>query len=842
MSGYLMGNVIYGFYNFLQDIFKGVDFDWLFFIGIGLTLVFIIAGFIRMAFSFERKTTRCINKINRYLLQKPAITDDNLVEFHKMLQKMPRRIRDRWQLYILERDGLPSRYLTAEYCIRRPLSSSILIGIKQQTKLFAIVLSIISYVIGLGFSLAGSVSDATQLANVLDYIIIYPLITPLAIMLLCSLFSMIVSIRYNAYNAKLYNIFAVFVRNLNRAVATMPDSIDFEVLFTKQEIDEGIPILREYLEKENLEKQRLLEQSKYAAIAHSPYNFEDLGVDGEQLISRAVDESENFLMKKIGLQNEIQDFEKKLAQAQANMDEIEKEANRKLQTIKENLERLDKAISETTNRVEINYNRRQIKDEMEKRAAIEKDLKSLLAKEQVTINECNAEILKRKDLIEKDKDSVEVALKSEYNTFAVKVYDTLSEKINEENAEVAKDYQSQIVDLKAKMQNLEREIETKNALIAERDLFINTLQGNVNYGGENLSGNNPDANGIPAQDQSLVTAEQNYMTNENVQQQSQQVYYDENGNAIDYSQYYDENGNLVDYSQFYDENGNLIDYSKYYDENGNYIGPTQEEWNQMYAQGQVASENEQEQPLDEQAKQQAENTDNKQAESEEQKEPKNDEKEDLNEAEESAMIEEATLEALNSQEAEKTEQPEPKPQIEEKTEKEAKNTNEPTKPMAINAPENEAKEEKKPRKPRAKSRALDKRKPKSTSKPKTKKPATKKSGNKINVADESVNYAISNSKDDFEEIQKKIDEESEKIKQNKDELQDQIDKALNKIEKSSTENSREKSIKKIKELIEQLKEKAKQAKANGASKEEIKNINASVAELVEAITKFSTKK
>ena len=625
---------------------------------------------------------------------------------------------------------------------------------------------------------------------------------------------MIVNIRYNSYNAKLYNIFGVFVRNLNRAVATLPDSIDFEVLFTKQEIEEGIPILREYLEKENLEKQRLLEQSKYAAIAHSPYNFEDLGVDGEQLISRAVDESESFLMKKIGLQNEIQDFEKKLAQAQANMDEIEREANRKLQTIKENLERLDKAISETTNRVEINYNKRQIKDEMEKRAAIEKDLKSLLAKEQVTINECNAEILKRKDMIEKDKDSVEVALKSEYNTFAVKVYDTLSEKINEENAEVAKDYQSQIVDLKAKMQNLAREIEAKDALIAERDLFINTLQGNVNYGGENLDGNNQELNGVAPTEETQVTAEQNYMTNENVQQQQQQVYYDENGNAIDYSQYYDENGNLVDYSQFYDQNGNLIDYSQYYDENGNYIGPTQEEWNKMYAQNAEGQQQASEQPQ-EQA-QEVEQVEQTQPETVANVPEENNVESEQNNQEQAPQVEEQPV----AKEAEG------------KVESEASKENE------------EKPAEKKPRKPRAKSRALDKQKPKkATTTSKTKKPATKKkSTSKINVAKESVDYAISSSKDDFEEIQKKINEESEKIKQNKDELQDQIDKALNKMEKSNTENSREKSIKKIKDLIEQLKEKAKQAKANGASKAEIKNINTSVAELVEVITKFSNKK
>ena len=49
-------------------------------------------------------------------------------------------------------------------------------------------------------------------------------------------------------------------------------------------------------------------------------------------------------------------------------------------------------------------------------------------------------------------------------------------------------------------------------------------------------------------------------------------------------------------------------------------------------------------------------------------------------------------------------------------------------------------------------------------------------------------------------------------------------------------------IKHIKGLIDQLKEKAKQAKEQGASKDEIKNINASVAELLDAITKYSSKK
>lgn len=798
MSGFLLNDAVYSFFNFLESLFKGADFNWLFFIGIGIMAVLIVVGIVRMATSFERKTTRCINKINRYLLQNPSITEDNLVVFHRFLQKMPRRIRDRWQLYILERDGLPSRYLTAEYCIRRPLSSSALIGVRKQIRLSSILLSIVTFIFGLGYALAHKPDGTAMVGNILDYVIIYPLITPAIILLMASIFNMIVTFRYNYYNAKLYDIFAVFVRNLNRAVATLPDSIDYQVLFTQKEIDEGIPILREYLEKERLEEQRLLEQSKYAAISHSPYNFEELGVDGEQLISRAVTESESFLMKKIGLQNEIQEYEKKLAQAQLNMDEIEREANRKLQTIKENLERLEKAISETTNRVEINYNKRQVKDEMEKRAAIEKDLKSLLSKEQVTVNECNAEIEKRKELIEKDKDSVEKALKSEYNTFAVKVYDTLSDKINDENTEVVKDYQNQIVELKAKMQTLSREIEQKDALIAERDLYINTLQTNLGYAPENqtqLDGNNNELNGFVPQQQTNQDGSPNFMTEENATQN--QVYYDENGNAIDYSQYYDENGNLVDYSQFYDENGNLVDYSKYYDENGNYIGPTQDELN---------------------AKQEQNN-----------------------------QIDETTNGEVKAEnEEEKVEQPllalTPAPLIEQPAEQTAEKVEEinesSTKALQEQPKEVKPKTSQPKRKTTSKSKTTSKKSEKAQTAKKTTKPKTSKK--KINVADETVSYAIT--RDDFDEIQRRIEEENKKLKQTKDELQLEIDKAISKIEKSNSDSTKAKNIKHIKDLIEQLKEKAKQAKKDGASKDEIKNINASVAELVDAITKYSSKK
>ncbi len=803
MSGLFIGDAIYGFFEFLRSIFKNAELNYIFFAGIGLMALFIIIGLIRMSHSFERKTTKCIAKINRYLLQNPEINEDNLVAFHKLLQKMPSRIRDRWQLYILEREGLPSRYLTAEYCIRRPLASSSLIGVKQQIKMSSIVLAIITFVLSLGYSLSKVVSlgvTSQMIGDVLDYCVIYPLTTALTIILMATLFNMIVSMRYNYYNAKLYDNFGLFVRNLNRAVATLPDSIDYQVLFTQKEIDEGIPILREYLEKERLEEQRLLEQSKYAAISHSPYNFEDLGVDGEQLISRAVNESENFLMKKIGLQNEIQEYEKKLAQAQANMDEIEKEANRKLQTIKENLERLDKAISETTNRVEINYNKRQVKDEMEKRAAIEKDLKSLLAKEQVTVNECNAEIEKRKERIEKDKDSVETALKSEYNTFAVKVYDTLSDKIGEENMEVSKDYQNQIMDLKNKIQNLSREIEQKDALIAERDLYISTMQGGEPYQEQTqnyqapLDGNNNELNGYVPQQENTDAGSENFMTTENAQQNG--AYYDENGNLIDYSQ--KEEPANADMTQYYDENGNLVDYSQYYDANGNYIGPQME--NQENAQEQASEQEPENQP-----------------------EIQEEVKAEPAVVQEQEPLKETPKEELKENTEEKKDTP-----------KEKKSKPKTARKMTKASPKAENQVATKKAKTQKKEPAKS-----ANEKPKSTKTTKKK---KINVADESVDYAVT--RDDFAEIQKRIDEESQRLQKTKDELQIEINKALSKIEKGNgaAASTKAKNIKHIKDLIEQLKEKAKQAKIDGASKDEIKNINASVAELVDAITKYSSKK
>ena len=918
-----------GMFGLFQTAMEAVTVDLLMFIALGALVLTIIIGALRVVFSYESVAMRKIRRINKYLVKNPVVTDGNLVEFHRQMKKLPRRIRDRWQLFMLEREGSPSRYLTTEYCVKRPLYNSTTINILKQTKFAIILIAILTFLFGLacGMNTAGSVSMAS-IVNV----IMYSTFIPILVVVVGIIFCMILQARFSALNTDFYDNFTVFIRNVDKATNTMPDYVDYELLFTKKEINNGIPILREYLEKRALEEQRLLEKAKREAVEHSPYDFEDLGVNGSQLIERAVNESESFLMNKLNLQNEIAEYEKQLANAERNMDDIEREANRKLQAIKENLERLDKAISETTNRVEINYNRRQAKDEMEKKALIEKDLQSMLAKEQTTIEGYRVEIQRRKQEIEDDKNEVQIALKSEYNTFATKVYDELNAKVSEENAETIRDYENQIVQLKGRVKQLLTENEEKETQIEIQKLELENLRSYgvatqpmqqvpqqpeqfvqvEDYGNEAYNASHEE---YSASDPNLI--QQNYDGEYQADGQDWNQYYDENGNLIDYSQYYDENGNPIDYSQYYDENGNLIDYSQYYDENGNYIGPMEGEG---YTQGeeQPVEENANVEPTDETIQlaqeseydlniaPQEENVEQNESEASEVPSEENQEAaaeevenatlpldddnnddnndgdsgkelgwdmfydedgnlkdfgdvygsvdeqpvEEIDESLADLQKEDNSLDALRAQLAQEAAEDAPQTELEEVQPEQPVAEEVETKEVVEEPKVEEAKAAPKPRTKKTttsktKSSKSTKADSKTTSKTKKSTTAKKTTASKAKSTKSKKSEAVENVKkenDDLLEIQKQIEEENEKLLKQQQELRAQIDKTLNSIESSNKKSDKQKNIAKINDLISALKIQAKEAKAKGASKKEIQAINVSVAELVQAIANYTTKK
>ncbi|MCL2539967.1 MAG: hypothetical protein FWE53_00835 [Firmicutes bacterium] len=768
-------NIMEYLISFFATVAEIVTIDYVLYGVLGLFAAFLIYGIVRVCLAYELRSLRAIKKINKYLIKNPQVKDTTLIDFNGQMRKLPKRMRERWQLYMLERDGVPSKYMTGEHCVERPLRYSSIKQFLRQFKYGVALVGIVSFLLATGFAASG-------LGEALSVTLLKIAVIPLMFVVLCFLFCVIIEARYSFVTSDLSDNFAIFMRNVDKSTITMPDYVDYELLFTKQEIREGIPVLREYLEKRALEEQRLIEEAKKNAVEHSPYNFDELGINGALLLERAVHESEAFLLTRIRLQNEINDLHKDMEKSKRTFEDTEKEGQRKLQTIRENLDRLKKQADESTNRIEVNYIRKQEAEEVKKQTYIERDLEEYRKRAEEEQRNVTIEIQRRKETIDSQRAGIEVALKAEYNTFATKVYAELNKKMSEDHAETVQGYEDTLAKYKAKVKELAQESDRMESVIEARNLEIDNMRmtgkGNRDKG-QNDSGRAPrvsdGSNGNEGYN--AVTDKLNYepapaaysyepepvafsppgasqepepvnLINSAAKQSVEEV--------VDYSQYYDENGNLIDftageaegsnveaddYSQYYDENGNLIDYSRFYDENGNYIGES------------TAAQ-----------------------------EP------------EEVIVPQVVAEA-------------PKPEIKKPA----------AKPKAATAKKTRVSTAQKKAMPSATGRRL-------TSNEAT--GASKKLGSEMN---------------DLLKLQKQIEKQSSDLVKQQQELRNQISNTLTDIDKddSISKAERNKYLKQIKTLIEDLKVQAQEAKDRGAPKSEQNAINKSIMELLNAIAKYS---
>lgn len=892
----MLGGVLESIQEFLMSVML-ISPDILLYLFGGLELLFILASAVRLVWCYEDRSMRAMKRINKYLKSNPKVNDDNLIEFHKKMKKLPRRIRDRWQLFMLEREGSPSRYMTVEYCVKRPLYNSAITMNQKQIGYATVILAV------LGFILALSNLTANNAAGSVAAILLEALIVPAIVAVMGSIYVMILHLKYTNVNHDFYDMFTAFVRNIDKATNTMPDYVDYELLFTKKEIERGIPVLREYLEKRAMEEQRLLEKAKREDVNHSPYDFSSLGVNGEQLIERAVNESEKFLIEKIQTQNEITELEKQLQKSSANMEEIERDANRKLQAIKENLERLDKAMSETTNRVEINYNRRQADAEMEKKLLLEKDMETMLGKEQVAADALKVEIQKRKETIEENKKAVEDALKSEYDTFATKVYDELNEKITRDNSEQLHEMEMTIARLKAKVKEFTRDIEKKESVIEARNLEIDNMRQQLSkqkgkqkskkdFGQEYIHAqdNNPEGTINAIQVNYDDAPEQQFAPQETQFAEQQQAesapLYDmqEPQPQYDNTAPFDENAQMyADYpQQEYDASymdANAWDANAQYDVNNGQFGEMQDaNYNQFDSMQpeypQDAWGQQQEQPYPEQLPYYDE-TSTGFTYPEEPQAPVivgfvptvdkddlgasniavvADEKYEFNDmpvpyvapkAPEPAVKIDADFSSVSeSPEIVEITEQNPKEAV---VKKSKESSLKPAKKVGVkkltDGEDGEGEEEAAPE-------AVEEVKEEKTAEtetktePKEEVTETEEKATREVEKEEKVDDKKYVENDDLVALQKQIEAENARLKQQQEELRAQIDKTLATMEKASNASKAERTrnIKKIKDMIAQLKEQAASVKANGGSKAEINKINKSAAELLKVLADYQSKK
>ncbi len=533
----------------------------LFFIALGAFVIYVIVTIIRTSYSYESRLIKSIDQLNLYFYNHPQITEENLIEFNNKMKQVPKAVRVQWQLYMLNRDKPASEYLTLENCVERPMKTT---TYKHSVKTINIIFNIFIFFLFI-VSFAGLVFLTGD--NQLGTVLYYSLVMPFLIFVLKSVFMIFLNIRFDATVSDLYNNFNVFQRGLDKATATLPAYIDYEVLFTKKEIKASIPILQDYIEKrERMEKEEL-ERAKEAQVEHERYDFSSVGFDASILLDRIAKECEIYINNKKRLSFEVGQVEEEIRILNATYEEKNKDNLKQQQLCRENLERLRLSAENSTSRVTANTIKKQQETELKRQEELERESRSMQEEYDKHLAELNDKVTNLQDDQANKKKNIEFAVISEFRTYADKIYKKLEDEakksqeeeynkiVNEKNA-LAEELKSAylIVDEK------DRKIEELNQALKDKDIALQSKEQELIIKSEAIERITGE---ISEKAQELIDTRKS--TKSNQAKKVEEPAYDENGG------YYDSEG----YYRFKD-GGYYTPDGKYYDAQGNYI-PTEEE-------------------------------------------------------------------------------------------------------------------------------------------------------------------------------------------------------------------------------------------------------------------------
>lgn len=445
-------------YNTFSSIFSGIGVAIsnnlvISILTLAILVVLIVYRTIRNRFTTEVTTYKAINKINEYLAKNPFITEENLVEFNRLMMNAPKTLRFQWQRYIINRDKKPSDFLNEENCITRPLRTN---SYKQGLNTFlfgSVALSLLSAFLLIAFR---NVNPDNNVGS-----IILSMVTPCLSLFLSIIYMMFGKILYNAIMTDLYYSYSNFEKNIDRAVTTMPEAIDYEIIFTPKEIQNGIPALQEFLEQRALYDQEQLKKAKESEVEHETYNFDALGVDGSLVMQRALKESELYLGNRRRLLAEIETIQTEKSSVQKDFDEENKNYQRNLRDIREEISSIKSKIEVVTNEITRSSLRRQQSAEVEKEQNIEKEIEKATNKYNDRIAKLNAEIDKKRKEIDDSKLIAEKSLTDEFKHFSDKAYKDLRKVAESE-------VKQEVENLTEEKNNLELTLEEKDKMVAEK--------------------------------------------------------------------------------------------------------------------------------------------------------------------------------------------------------------------------------------------------------------------------------------------------------------------------------------------------------------------------------------
>lgn len=403
----IVGNVV----KFLTNATNKLGLDLLTIIALGVEVLLVLFFLIKSALSYESALNRALDKVNYWLFEKKVVTEENVRELNDLFKKKaPKRLCYYWQQYILFREHNPSEYLSTDNLIEKPLKTS---SAQSNIKNLGLFTTIWAFIASMFILIAEAIE-----ANVLTGTALVT--SMLAALIICVIgfgFVAYMRARKNAVLNSLYQSVSLFGRFMDNACVDLPSYIDYQILFTPQEIEKGQPVLREFLDYKARKEKEEFNRSKEEVVEHVSYDFSETGVDGSIVLERAMRESELFLKKKERLLVKVSQLESELESRRKNFDNVQKESQTKIQASKENILRLRQMQEETTNRIESNYYRKQQTQEIAKQEQLEQEFEQQRAKYLLEKNEGEEEIKKLNDELEGYRKNVENAMLNEYQSF-----------------------------------------------------------------------------------------------------------------------------------------------------------------------------------------------------------------------------------------------------------------------------------------------------------------------------------------------------------------------------------------------------------------------------------------
>lgn len=446
--------------DFFLKIVNTIGTDAVFFIALAVEALFVIFFLVKSLFSYEASLNRALERINYWLFDQKVVNENNIKDLNMIFKnRAPKRVLYHWQQYILFREGPPSSYLSTENLIEKPLKTS---SYNSNIKNLMIFSTIWAFLVAMFLILVYGGYSSSMLTG---RIVVITLLVTIFVMLIAIAFVVYLRARKNAILNSLYQNCALFGRFMDNACVDLPTYIDYQILFTPREIEQGQPVLREFLDFKARKEKEEFNKARVEGVNHEVYDFSATGVDGSLVLDRAMKESESFLKKKEKILLKISQLEGELDTRRKNFDGVQKEYQTKIQASKENIERLRQMQEETTNRIESNYYRKQQTTEIGKQEQLEQEFEQQRARYLLEKNEGEEEIAKLNTELEKNRSDVEFAMLSEYQTFFDKfcqsaekvVAQTFGQKFDALKDENEKD-KEYITELEIKLKNKPQEM------------------------------------------------------------------------------------------------------------------------------------------------------------------------------------------------------------------------------------------------------------------------------------------------------------------------------------------------------------------------------------------------